>query len=722
MNSLKQVIYIFNNKNFVIIKMNLFSSKKRVYTLFGVLSLLIILSGYWYFLTSWEKLETERFDALKYNAVLKTIQIINWNDDIVRHANELSENKILVDAYLAFNKNRSPENKKTLETYLEFITESNWFINIVLISDKNEELINLNKKTGELLPLHWQTIEKVNETKQVVTTDLYRISKRYDPSIDYITPLLRNSEIKGYLLLQVNPRRRLYSVVLTRLDSKKTSETLLFRRDGDSVLYLNNLRLADYDESFLLKKPVSDSSNPGVAGARGVKGKFLGKDYRGKEVYSWIIPVPRTNWIIATKVDKSEIIDELIAETVWIIAFTILLISIMALFLAYNYNKKKVSIFTRLWKTEGEFKTTLYSIGEAIIVTNIDGQVQLMNHVAEKLTGWKEQEAKGHSFTQVAEFISEDTGEKTFPPIYRSVTEGISLNLGTRLLLRKKDGSNIPVDGTIAAVVNTEKVITGVIVVFSDQTENRERIKELTIAKNKAEEMNRVKSSFFTNMSHELRTPFIGILGFTEILEDRLESEPDIQEMANGIRKSANRLLDTLENLLTFSRIENSRIILTLEEKDILPVIKKEVEQQQEFAIDSALNLEFKPGASELIATTDIGLVRVITSSIIKNGIKFTEKGFVRVEVFKNDLYFNIVISDSGTGIPVDKQELIFEEFRQVSEGMGRDFEGAGLGLTVAKKYAEVLGGNITVKSEVGKGSVFTILLPLVSKNDEVGN
>jgi signal transduction histidine kinase len=250
------------------------------------------------------------------------------------------------------------------------------------------------------------------------------------------------------------------------------------------------------------------------------------------------------------------------------------------------------------------------------------------------------------------------------------------------------------------------------------QKEIDERIlteKQLIVAKNKAEEMNRIKSVFFANMSHELRTPLIGILGFTEILLSEL-TNPGHIEMINIIGRSGKRLGDTLNQILEVSKIESDKMNMEMKPYDLCDITEDSMKIFKPAAIVKNLQLLSKHNTEKCLAMIDNRHFITILENLINNAIKFTKTGTITIatglENSGTDKWAYCQVIDTGIGIPNEKLDTIFEEFRQASEGFDRHYEGTGLGLTITKKLTEMMNGCITVQSEVGSGSVFTVKFP----------
>lgn len=253
----------------------------------------------------------------------------------------------------------------------------------------------------------------------------------------------------------------------------------------------------------------------------------------------------------------------------------------------------------------------------------------------------------------------------------------------------------------------------------------KEIVEQLIAAKEKAEEMNKVKSNFFANMSHELRTPFVGIIGFAEILASSLK-DPDDLEMVNGILKSSERMQDTLSKILSLSKLESDAIRITENYFELNEVITGVFETFRGGALHKKLSYNLRINFDKIVIFSDEGIIKDILQNLISNAIKYTHKGQVEVtaNIERRNFtdYFVVKVSDTGIGIPDDKIKLIWEPFRQVSEGYAREFEGVGLGLAIVKKSAELLGGKISAESSPGNGSVFTFELPIKISGGNIWN
>jgi len=243
----------------------------------------------------------------------------------------------------------------------------------------------------------------------------------------------------------------------------------------------------------------------------------------------------------------------------------------------------------------------------------------------------------------------------------------------------------------------------------------RERTKELEQANLRLQELDRLKSMFIASMSHELRTPLNSIIGFTGIILMGMSGPiSDVQRKQLGmVKNSANHLLALINDVIDVSKIEAGKADLGIEVFDLRPLI---LEVKESFAValsSKGLSLKFQAD-EELHVTSDRRRVNQILVNLVGNAVKFTEAGSVAVFVTKSERRVEISVSDTGVGMTEKDMERLFEAFSRIHIQSRPMVEGTGLGLYLSRRIAALLGGEITAKSEPGKGSKFTLSLPLV--------
>lgn len=243
----------------------------------------------------------------------------------------------------------------------------------------------------------------------------------------------------------------------------------------------------------------------------------------------------------------------------------------------------------------------------------------------------------------------------------------------------------------------------------------RERTIELEISRDEAEESSRIKSHFLTLVNHELQTPMVGILGFSEILKNECKDEK-LQGFASSLYESSERLGRTLNAILNLSRLESNKKFIDSSSFNPIERIAHLIEMHKMSAEVKGINLSYKSEIDSILIYTDLLKFDIIFNNLIENAIKYTNKGEVIVNVYASgdkDVHdLKVTVVDTGIGISEDKQEIIFEEFRQADERVKRNFEGVGLGLSIVKKYVQYLNGSIELESKLGKGSMFTVTIP----------
>jgi signal transduction histidine kinase len=289
----------------------------------------------------------------------------------------------------------------------------------------------------------------------------------------------------------------------------------------------------------------------------------------------------------------------------------------------------------------------------------------------------------------------------------------------------KKNGERVWVAWTNKPLVDESGQLLEILSIGTDITklvetekELRETMAELDRAKERAESADRIKSAFLAAMSHELRTPLNSIIGFTGMVLQGLAGPlNDEQKKQLGmVRGSAHHLLDLINDVLDISKIEAGQLQIMSELFDLRKSIEKTVQIMLPIAGKKNLRLNFKIGDDISVMRGDQRRVEQIIINLLNNAVKFTDEGEINLHCHTDNNLITLSVVDTGIGIEPENMSIIFDAFRQVDIGITRVQEGTGLGLNITKKLVEMMGGSINVKSELGKGSTFTVILPKIKE------
>jgi|GEM_PF-1896610 len=427
-------------------------------------------------------------------------------------------------------------------------------------------------------------------------------------------------------------------------------------------------------------------------------------EYCGRKYQIECIP---SKAFVENYVDKSYI-----PITLFCALFSTMLVLYLAMLLMQRYKAEKL-VWSRtraLQESEERLKFLIKNSSDFISIIDAEGKYRFVSPSVRAITGFLPEELIGRNFI---EFVHPEERDYAFS-VYCDCLSIPEKKVSIQFNSRKKEGGYVILEAIGQNLLHIPGIM-GLVFNVRDITERKHNEKELIAAKEKAEEMNRAKSSFFANMSHELRTPLHGILGLAQILEESIRDEEQKQLM-EMISKSGKRLMDTLNMILTLSRAESSKQEINYKVVDINSSAHNAIKLFESVANEKNLYLRFTSESEVLLLKTDEQMLDVLLNNMIDNAIKYTEKGGAEIstglKIYKGSQYAVIKVSDTGIGISENNLAVIFDEFRQVSEGFNRSFEGTGLGLSIMKKYVELLHGEIFVESEIGKGTTFSIYLP----------
>jgi PAS domain S-box-containing protein len=561
------------------------------------------------------------------------------------------------------------------------------------------------------------------------------------------------------LMLRIDPEQS-FTQILRRGAIGESGESYAFNRDGKLISEsrfdedLKALGLVPEFGRSILSVDIRDPGGNLLQGhqpqllrkdqpltlmARSAIGSGAGRDLRGYNDYRGVPVVGAWTWDerhqlgIATEIDVTEAYDSLnqtrLLFRIALGTTSLLIMGMGALFYwmrrsqAILSAKRQQSVLSMLAaqagreQSEERMRTVMESATDAIICSDEQGHVVLWNPAAEKMLGHSASDMRGRPFAAIIPESSLAAHDEGFRNM---ITSGGLLTrtagLPVELHARHADGHEFPIELSLGCgIAEGALLVTGFI---RDITRRVEMESEIHAARDKAEDANRAKSAFLANMSHELRTPMNAIIGYTEMLAEECEEDgneeylPDLEK----VQAAGKHLLSLINDVLDLSKVEAGRMDLFTEDFFVTELVRDVVATTTPLIAKGGNRLEQDLAADLSFVHTDLTKLRQCLFNLISNASKFTKDGVVTLTASRalrgDQDWLLISVSDTGIGIPADKFEHVFEEFAQADDSTTREYGGTGLGLPLSRRLCQLMGGDLTVSSEAGVGSTFTIEIP----------
>lgn len=693
-----------------------------------ILTLIFFLAGGLFFYRFQQRAAKAEIEKnLTAIARLKADQITSWRKDQLEDASEMSALfRFSIPRFLA---DPSKENAEDNLMRFRSIAVQHDFDDMILVTPEGEEVLSLSGKIREHMNFR-PALKTVTESRESVFLDLHREENYPVVHSTIVAPLFKDGqkdgEMMGFVILITDARKFLNPLIQAWPTADKTAETLLVSKDGDHVIFLNDLRHHP-DAALNLRIPLTRTDNPAVMAVSGKEGYVEGKDYRGVEVSAILLHIPDSPWYMVAKIDKREAFSKWrIQSALLLFLMTGLTLLIGSVGLVMRQREKKV-YYQSLYQSEAllsstleNHSTTLKAIGDAVISTDIKGQVMLMNPVAEALTGWTQQEALGRPLEEVFCIIHAESREKSVNPVQTVLTDGVKTGVDGETLLVSRNGREYRISDSAAPIRNENGDLTGMVLVFRDITREVETEARLL----QAQKMESI-GTLAGGIAHDFNNILFPILGHTELLMDDCPDESPFRGSLNQIYSGALRARDLVQQILTFSRQgKNELKIMKMQ-----PVVKEALKLiRSTIPATIAIKQNIQPDCGAV--TADPTQIHQIIMNLATNAFHAMEEtggelsvNLKQVELGPYDLvdldmkegtFACLSVSDTGKGMPREVMDRMFEPFF-TTKGQGK---GTGLGLSVVHGIVKHMGGSIQVYSDQGKGTQIHVYLPVIHQQE----
>ena len=374
-------------------------------------------------------------------------------------------------------------------------------------------------------------------------------------------------------------------------------------------------------------------------------------------------------------------------------------------------------------RNEARLLVTLRSIGDAVIATDAEGRVTVINPVAQLLTGWSEPDAIGTPIDTVFVTLDDRTRQPNPSPLSRVPTSGSGVTLPSQAVLIARDGREIPIGDSASPIRTASGTLLGLVVVFRDTTAERDAERQRLLAfereqaaRRTAESLSRAKDEFVATVSHELRTPLNAIFGWVAMLKIGALDAAGQTKALDVIDRNTRVQAQLIDDLLDMARVIRGTVRLEMQPVDLATVVESAVDAVKPAADARRVSLRVHAPRGAALVSGDASRLQQITWNLLSNAIKFSDSGdVVEVSLAQESDDAVLRVRDTGAGIDPSFLPHVFERFRQEMSDVTREHAGLGLGLSLVRHLAELHGGTVIAESPgKGFGATFTVRLPLI--------
>ena len=425
---------------------------------------------------------------------LKVDQIAAWRAERLDEGAKLIDRPLLVRQMARWLTNPRIDDQEALLAEFRVLQRHDGYFDILVLDQNGRVRLSLSGRFRGI-ETETQALVAARRDGRPVLTDLHTEADDSSPHISVVVPVFAGDgqarRPLGAVILLTDARRFLYPLVQSWPTPSATAETLLVRRDGGDVLFLNDLRHRA-DTALTLRIPLSQTNVPAVMAVQGKEGIVEGLDYRGARVVSVLQPIPNSPWFIVAKVDTAEAFAGWRTQSRLILALVLGLVIVTGVGGLVIWQRNEKTHYRALFRAEAarrqseeRHRITLMSVGDGVISTDTEGRIEAINPVAEILTGWAGADARGRSLDEVLRIVNEETRQPVESPVARVLREGRVVGLANHTVLLARGGTERPIADSGAPIRDEDGSLTGVVLVFRDQSKERAFQKGLTTSESR---------------------------------------------------------------------------------------------------------------------------------------------------------------------------------------------------------------------------------------------
>ncbi|MEI6414133.1 MAG: ATP-binding protein, partial [Pseudomonadota bacterium] len=681
-------------------------------------------------------LRKQAFDNLNSIVALKVGQIEHWLDERRMDLEFLVAGEGFVsraeDLILTSNADSRAFVVRRLETYLK----SRYYHSAILVNAAGEGVVAIGEH-DKITPVMRELLQDALKSGQVTRSDLYRDEASGHIHIEYLVPLPGTGGRLpvAAVVLHALPERFLFPLIQTWPVASASAESLLVRRDGKDVLFLNELRHRQ-GAAMSLRLPLDRANSlASVAAVLSHSPQTLESlDYRGVAVLAATHPVAGTPWHLVAKIDREEVMVPIKTLIGWVSLVTLAAIITIAWVIEQlrrqmlHSHRLELSAQAQadLQRSEQKFRILSENATDSIFWTAPDGHFLYVSPACKTIFGYEPESFMGYPS------LMETLIHPECLDSYRSHMQNLQEKEDTSLefCFVHRDGHIRWFAHQCRAIYDEKDHFLGRRGSNTDITEKKrlreeldrhrhhleervvQRTEELIAARQEAESANRAKSEFLANMSHEIRTPMNAIIGLAD-LAIKLEMPAKLRDYLAKIAHAAQSLLRIINDILDFSKIEAGKLELELSAFLLREVFDRLGDLFRAQATEKKLELILCLSEECRYELRGDSLrLEQILMNLVSNALKFTEEGEIEVQAktlqeSAHQVTLEFSVRDTGIGMVDGTADQIFLPFTQADTSVTRQFGGTGLGLSISKRLVEMMGGSIWAHSELGRGSVF---------------